>query len=112
GEMISVQCELAQVASADPRYAALAKREEKLLRDHKAGWTLGLPDLKFWRGFVELVRLHLEDAGRYRALIEREPIRTIVVVGGKRGSVRDLLPLSAPLLTRLATAPERQRAAD
>ena len=112
GELIAVQCELAALPPSAPGRAELEKRSQKLLAAYRAGWTLGIRGLEFVRGFVETVRMPLEDAGRHRALFEREPVRSLTVVGGgSYGAVcRALLGFRLDALRELEVEPERRAA--
>jgi uncharacterized protein (TIGR02996 family) len=83
GEFIRVQCELAGLTEEDPQYDSLKKREEALLRRHKADWTGAVRPLvkqfTLRRGFVEEVVLTDRQFRRSgAALWGMAPIRRVI----------------------------------
>jgi hypothetical protein len=77
-----VQCALAHEADDGPRLQKFLARERELLESHRAAWLapLGLSerDCVFYRGFVDEVRMGLEDfLGRAAAQVNRTPLRRL-----------------------------------
>ncbi len=81
GEFIRVQCALAQLSEEDPRRWPLEQREGELLREHEAKWlpkNIGDASCLFRRGFVEEIRLFLQDfLDRAKSIFAQMPLRHI-----------------------------------
>ncbi|MBX7114254.1 MAG: TIGR02996 domain-containing protein [Myxococcaceae bacterium] len=104
GELISVQCALAQLPEDDASGAALKEREKTLLATHLSAWKEslgpGVIELHFQRGFVERVvidpAVFLRQTSR---LFEHEPVRHLVAPALRAQDVSALA--HAPWLSQL-----------
>jgi uncharacterized protein (TIGR02996 family) len=82
-EFITVQCDRAAKDRFDPVQARLEKKEQSLLKNHKAEWLAELPEwarrgAKFRRGFVGVVGIDLETfASRAAELVKLTPLEGI-----------------------------------
>jgi uncharacterized protein (TIGR02996 family) len=86
GELIQVQCDLAECTPGEPRWAALLAREGELLAKHGKEWMAPFKSflfrLSFQRGMIEDAWVHSKKfvpvAG---TLLEREPVTALSMRG-------------------------------
>ena len=82
GELIQVQCDLADCTPSDPRWAPLLAREGELLAEHGTKWTAPYKSFlfrpQFQRGMIEAAFVNGKKfAPAADALLEREPVTSL-----------------------------------
>jgi uncharacterized protein (TIGR02996 family) len=82
GELIQVQCDLADRTPSDPRWAPLLEREGELLSEHGKAWTAPFKSFlfrpKFQRGMIESAFVNgRKFAPAAGTLLEREPVTSL-----------------------------------
>ncbi len=84
-EFIRVQIERARLPPDDLQQSALHARELRLLKRYATEWCkshFGFKKVRFRRGFIEYVHLHLQHFLHHRRqLFDLEPIRDIRLTG-------------------------------
>jgi uncharacterized protein (TIGR02996 family) len=101
-DFIRTQVALARLAPTDPRQSELRARELRLLKRHAATWCgshFAFKKVRFRRGFIEYVHLHLTHPLHHRRqLFALEPVRDVSLTGWLRAS--------DDLVRRVAACPE------
>lgn len=89
-EFIRTQVERARLEPDDPRQSDLESRELRLLKQYAAEWCRPhflFNKVRFRRGFIEYVHLHLQHFLHHRRqILDLEPIRDISLTGWMRAS--------------------------
>jgi uncharacterized protein (TIGR02996 family) len=87
-EFIRTQVKRAWLEPGDPRQSELEARELRLLRRHAADWCGShflFKKVRFRRGFIEYVHLHLQHFLHHRRqILDLEPIRDVSLTGWMR----------------------------
>jgi uncharacterized protein (TIGR02996 family) len=89
-EFIRTQVERARLELDDPRQSELESRELRILKQHAAGWCRShflFKKVRFRRGFIEYVHLHLQHFLHHRRqILSLEPIRDVSLTGWMRAN--------------------------
>ncbi len=89
-EFIRVQIQRGKLADNDPRQSELQARELRLLKYHAREWCgvhFAFKKVRFRRGFIEYVHLHLQHFLQHRRqLFDLEPVRDLSLTGWYRAS--------------------------
>jgi len=109
GELIQVQCRLADPATPAGACARLVLRERELLDAHGAAWTAPVVDAArvksaaLSRGFVEAVRAHCDVLYRLDVVLALAPLCASLHLDPASGPDPGLARFESPLLARLHT---------